>query len=75
LHLGGFAEIWRRGRDLNSGYRFCQYTPLAGERLRPLGHLSKAERFSALQARFIVCQALCCQAIPKLNKSFWRSTP
>gem|GEM_PF-3822834 len=30
---------WRRRRDSNPRYRF-RYTPLAGERLRPLGHLS-----------------------------------
>ena len=30
---------WRRGRDSNPRYR-SRYTPLAGERLRPLGHLS-----------------------------------
>ena len=32
-------ENWRRRRDSNPRYRF-RYTPLAGERLRPLGHLS-----------------------------------
>ena len=36
---GGFF-IWRRGRDSNPRYAFCAYTPLAGARLRPLGHLS-----------------------------------
>ena len=30
---------WRRGRDSNPRYHLW-YTPLAGERLRPLGHLS-----------------------------------
>lgn len=30
---------WRRGWDSNPRYRL-RYTPLAGERLRPLGHLS-----------------------------------
>ena len=30
---------WRRRRDSNPRYRF-RYTPLAGERLRPLGHVS-----------------------------------
>ena len=30
---------WRRGRDSNPRYP-SGYTPLAGERLRPLGHLS-----------------------------------
>ncbi len=33
---------WRRERDSNPRYRLSQYTRLAGERLRPLGHLSKA---------------------------------
>src|SRR5439155_18795557 len=36
--VGGSDE--RRGRDLNPRYEFCPYTRLAGERLRPLGHLS-----------------------------------
>ena len=31
---------WRRGRDSNPRYGFRPYTRLAGERLRPLGHLS-----------------------------------
>ena len=39
LAPGRTTEIWRRGRDSNPRYRF-RYTPLAGERLRPLGHLS-----------------------------------
>ena len=30
---------WRRRRDSNPRYR-SRYTPLAGERLRPLGHIS-----------------------------------
>ena len=33
---------WRRGRDSNPRYGFKPYTPLAGERLQPLGHLSTA---------------------------------
>ena len=33
------SEPWRRGRDSNPRYGL-PYTPLAGERLRPLGHLS-----------------------------------
>ena len=37
--MGGFF-IWRRRRDSNPRYR-SRYTPLAGERLRPLGHFSK----------------------------------
>ena len=32
---------WRRGRDSNPRDGFKPPTPLAGERLRPLGHLSK----------------------------------
>ncbi len=35
----GYLGQWRRRRDSNPRYRF-RYTPLAGERLRPLGHLS-----------------------------------
>src|SRR6476661_8132533 len=34
------ALYWRRERDSNPRYGFCPYTPLAGARLRPLGHLS-----------------------------------
>ncbi len=35
------SSLWRRGWDSNPRYRL-RYTPLAGERLRPLGHLSTA---------------------------------
>src|SRR5207248_7700359 len=31
---------WRRERDSNARYTFWAYAPLAGECLRPLGHLS-----------------------------------
>ena len=31
---------WRRRRDSNPRCRFCPHTPLAGEHLRPLGHVS-----------------------------------
>ena len=31
---------WRWGRDSNPRYSFWPYTPLAGERLQPLGHLT-----------------------------------
>jgi hypothetical protein len=37
---GSSASIWRRGRDLNPRGSFKPPTRLAGERLRPLGHLS-----------------------------------
>ena len=46
--------IWRRGRDSNPRDGFPS-TPLAGERLRPLGHLSrpmKSVRDSGLSDRF-----------------------
>ena len=36
----GHSRIWRRGRDLNPRGGFKPPTRLAGERLRPLGHLS-----------------------------------
>ena len=36
-----FVRNWRRERDSNPRYSFKPYTPLAGERLQPLGHLSK----------------------------------
>ena len=39
IGVPGFIPKWRRRRDSNPRYRF-RYTPLAGERLRPLGHLS-----------------------------------
>ena len=37
-----FIPKWRRGRDSNPRYALT-YTPLAGARLQPLGHLSSAE--------------------------------
>lgn len=48
LVLHGFLDVfgccktgsWRRWRDSNPRYRFCPYAPLAGECLRPLGHIS-----------------------------------
>ena len=43
---------WRRGRDSNPRYRL-RYTPLAGERLRPLGHLSVAT-FSRICERLAI---------------------
>jgi hypothetical protein len=38
-NLESMGDIWRRGRDSNPRYH-SWYTPLAGERLQPLGHLS-----------------------------------
>ena len=35
-----FLMCWRRERDSNPRCRFCPHAPLAGECLRPLGHLS-----------------------------------
>ena len=32
--------VWRRERDSNPRWSFWPHTPLAGERLQPLGHLS-----------------------------------
>ena len=37
--MGSFV-IWRRGRDSNPRWSYQPHTPLAGERLQPLGHLS-----------------------------------
>ena len=37
------GQWWRRGRDSNPRYHLW-YTPLAGERLQPLGHLSGPAR-------------------------------
>ncbi len=37
--MPGILPDWRRGRDSNPRYHLW-YTPLAGERLQPLGHLS-----------------------------------
>ena len=34
------AKEWRLGRDSNPRYGYKPYTPLAGERLQPLGHLT-----------------------------------
>lgn len=39
VKIGFFMKQWRRGWDSNPRYP-SGYTPLAGERLRPLGHLS-----------------------------------
>src|SRR5450759_5881382 len=36
--------VWRRERDSNPRYTFWAYAPLAGECLRPLGHLSGQAR-------------------------------
>src|SRR5699024_9083083 len=35
--------VMRRGRDSNPRYPVMGYTPLAGERFRPLSHLSKRD--------------------------------
>src|SRR5687767_13024618 len=35
-------HLWRRRWDSNPRCRFCPHTPLAGEHLRPLGHVSLA---------------------------------
>jgi hypothetical protein len=43
----GYSGIWRRGRDSNPRYGH-PHTPLAGERLQPLGHLS-----TCVYARFV----------------------
>src|SRR5262249_8370995 len=36
--------VWRKRRDSNPRYTFWAYAPLAGECLRPLGHVSGAAR-------------------------------
>ena len=41
----GRVVLWRRERDSNPRWGFS-HTPLAGERLRPLGHLSRQRRRS-----------------------------
>ena len=44
------SSFLRRERDSNPRYRFWQYTRLASEHLRPLGHLSRASSsYTALQ--------------------------
>ena len=40
LYIGMTPKKWRRERDSNPRYGFKPYTRLAGEHLRPLGHLS-----------------------------------
>jgi hypothetical protein len=35
-----YKLLWRRERDSNPRWAFYTHTPLAGERLQPLGHLS-----------------------------------
>lgn len=41
LHGIGILKLWRRERDSNPRRGYKPLTPLAGERLRPLGHLSE----------------------------------
>jgi hypothetical protein len=53
---------WRRGRDSNPRYR-SRYTPLAGERLRPLGHLSVALQIAAFG-----------RARQETGRSFWQNS-
>src|SRR6266567_4242979 len=42
-------QFWRRERDSNPRYTFWAYAPLAGECLRPLGHLSGQARDCTFQ--------------------------
>lgn len=35
------TAVWRRRRDSNPRWSYKPHTPLAGERLQPLGHLSR----------------------------------
>ena len=37
-------EYWRRERDSNPRWSYKPHTPLAGERLQPLGHLSRCKK-------------------------------
>ncbi len=45
---------WRRGGDSNPRHRFCQCNCLAGSPVRPLQHLSKADRVCA-QREIVDC--------------------
>ena len=40
---------WRRERDSNPRWGYKPHTPLAGERLQPLGHLSVFEIIAEIQ--------------------------
>src|SRR6266550_3450073 len=51
--------IWRRERDSNPRYTFWAYAPLAGECLRPLGHLSDQARDCTFQHLASSNQFLC----------------
>ena len=41
LSVGDSTAQWRRERDSNPRWGYKPHTPLAGERLQPLGHLSR----------------------------------
>ncbi len=43
--------VWRRERDSNPRWSYKPHTPLAGERLQPLGHLSKTFRGAPMVLR------------------------
>src|ERR1700676_5327036 len=71
-HSGG-TQFWRRERDSNPRYTFWAYAPLAGECLRPLGHLSGQARDCTFQ-RLASSNKLLCE-IRGLQISIAKSRP
>ncbi len=67
--------FWRRGRDLNPRRGLKPLTRLAGERLRPLGHLSKLY-LCALVHFISLSNALCSRARDqRYRRRGWDSNP
>src|SRR5437868_11880355 len=59
IHNNSKDFWWRRERDSNPRYTFWAYAPLAGECLRPLGHLSDQARDCTFQHPASSNQFLC----------------
>ena len=67
---GGFV-LWRRERDSNPRWSYKPHTPLAGERLQPLGHLSeplssKTSDHSKVQRLNVNNNLRCTPNLPKI---------
>ena len=48
----GASRSWRRERDSNPRWSYKPHTPLAGERLQPLGHLSVNSIVASVRRRW-----------------------
>ena len=51
---GSFLRIWRRRRDSNPRWSYKPHTPLAGERLQPLGHFSVTLNFYVISHGLVI---------------------